>query len=206
MDGAQFFKEQYEGLANRYVGLTSDIYLVPPEIIGDGSDLLERYKVEFDEKLYFEDSAIEFESPSEYGAGGAGGYTINFLKSGKGCSAVFINENALTPDAAENIKWLWRYNALHHELMHALDFNRQKNFNTAERTMDLVGAEAFADFKTLQHLSSKLSNGFMKIALKEYASNSITMNERGGIRSKIYERLTKKIDAKTIEHWASISI
>lgn len=132
--------------------------------------------------------------------------TINYLIAGKGRSAVFINENALEEGASEDSVWLWRYNSLHHELMHALDFNRQKSFDTARRTMDLVGAEAFADQKTLLHLKAKSSNDFMKIALQQYAINSISMGAKGGIRSEIYDRLTKKIDRKTIEYWASMDI
>ncbi|PAM79739.1 hypothetical protein CES87_28800 [Pseudomonas sp. ERMR1:02] len=90
--------------------------------------------------------------------------------------------------------------------MHALDFNKQKNFNTARRTLDLVGAEVFADHKTLMHLKSKSSCGFMKIALQQYAINTQSMGEKGGIRSDIYARLTRKIDSKTIGHWATMKI
>ena len=203
MLGVEVFESAYNELTKRYAGLTQDVYLVPPRQMKEGTDLLQLYEVIFDEKLLFNDEAVSLDN---YGMEGAGGVTINFLASGKGRSAVFINENALGEDAREDLVWLWRYNSLHHELMHALDFNRQKNFDTARRTMDLVGAEAFADQKTLLHLKARSSNGFMKIALQQYANNAISMGVRGGIRSEIYDRLTKKIDRKTIEYWASMKI
>ncbi len=203
MQGIEFFEDAYKKLVSRFTGLTSDIYLVPPKQMGDATDLLNICKVEYDEKLYFNDDKADLKN---YGIEGAGGITINFLRAGKGRSAVFINENCLPEGTREDLVWLWRYNALHHELMHALDFNKQKNFNTARRTMDLVGAEVFADHKTLMHLKSKSSNGFMKIALQSYASNSRVMGAKGGIRTEIYNRLVKKIDSKTIEHWATMEI
>lgn len=203
MLGVEVFETAYHELANRYTGLTDDVYLVPSDQMKEGTDLLDLYKVEFDEKLFFNDEAADLKN---YGLGSAGGVTINFLLAGKGRSAVFINENAMAEGTQEDLVWLWRYNSLHHELMHALDLNKQKNFNIAQRTMDLVGAEVFADQKTLLHLKTKSSNDFMKIALKLYASNSISMGEKGGIRSEIYEHLTKKIDRKTIEYWAPMDI
>lgn len=203
MLGVEVFKTAYHELSKRYAGLTSDVYLVPPDQMNEGTDLLDLYKVEFDEKLFFNDESADLKN---YNLEGAGGLTVNFLLAGKGRSAVFINENALEEGTQEDLVWLWRYNSLHHELMHALDLNRQKNFNTAQRTMDLVGAEVFADQKTLLHLKSRTSNGFMKIALQQYANNAITMSKRGGIRSEIYNRLIKKIDHKTIEYWSSMDI
>ncbi|MGG3796547.1 hypothetical protein ABEU86_20125 [Pseudomonas paraversuta] len=203
MLGVEVFEAAYHELANRYAGLTNDVYLVPSDQMKEGTDLLDLYKVEFDEKLFFNDESADLKN---YGLEGAGGVTINFLLTGKGRSAVFINENALEEGSREDLVWLWRYNSLHHELMHALDFNRQKNFNTTRRTMDLVGAEAFADQKTLLHLKAKSSNDFMKIALQQYAINAISMGTKGGIRSEIYERLIKKIDRKNIEYWASMDI
>lgn len=203
MLGVEVFKAAYHELANRYAGLTQDVYLVPSDEMKERPDLLDLYNVEFDEKLFFNDDTADLKS---YGIEGAGGVTINFLLAGKGRSAIFINENALKEGTQEDLVWLWRYNSLHHELMHALDFNKQKNFNTAQRTMDLVGAEAFADQKTLLHLKAKSSNGFMKIALQQYAANAISMGSKGGIRSEIYERLIKKVDRKNIEYWASMDI
>ena len=88
--------------------------------------------------------------------------------------------------------------------MHALDFSKQKNFNTSQRTMDLVGAEVFADQKTLLHLKSLSANGFMRIALQQYARNVKTMGQKGGIRGDIYNRLTRKVDEKSIDYWASM--
>ncbi len=203
MLGVEVFETAYQELASRYASLTHDVYLVPPDQMKERTDLLDLYNVEFDEKLFFNDESADLKG---YGIEGAGGLTINFLLAGKGRSAVFINENALKEGEREDRVWLWRYNSLHHELMHALDFNRQKNFNTTQRTMDLVGAEVFADQKTLLHLKARSSNDFMKIALQEYAGNAISMGAKGGIRSEIYERLIKKIDRKNIEYWASMDI
>lgn len=203
MLGVEVFETAYHELAKRYAGLTRDVYLVPPDQMKEGTELLDLYRVEFDEKLFFNDESADLKN---YGLESAGGVTINFLLAGKGRSAVFINENALGEGLQEDVVWLWRYNSLHHELMHALDLNKQKNFNIARRKMDLVRAEVFADQKTLLHLKAKISNGFMKAALKSYASNTISMGEKGGIRSEIYEQLTKKIDRKTIEYWAAMGI
>jgi len=203
MLGIEVYEEAYKKLANRFAGLTSDVYLVPSEQMNERNDLLDICKVDYDEKLYFNDDSADLKT---YGIEGAGGITINFLLSGIGCSAIFINENCLPEGTREDLIWLWRYNSLHHELMHALDFNKQKNFNIARRTMDLVGAEVFADYKTLMHLKSMSSNGFMKIALQSYASNSIVMGAKGGIRTEIYNRLIKKIGSKNIEHWATMKI
>lgn len=203
MLGVEVFEDAYNKLARRFEGLTSDVYLVPPRQMSEHTDLLDLCEVRYDEKLYFNDDSADLKN---YGVEGAGGITINFLLNGRGRSAVFINENCLPESTREDLVWLWRYNSLHHELMHALDFNKQKNFNTAKRTMDLVGAEVFADHKTLMHLKSMSSNGFMKIALQSYASNSMVMGAKGGIRTEIYNRLVKKIDSKTIEHWATMEI
>lgn len=203
MLGVEFFEAAYHELANRYTGLTRDVYLVPPGQMKEGTDLLDLCKVDYDEKLYFNDDTADLKN---YGMEGAGGVTINFLLAGRGRSAVFINENCLPEGTQEDLVWLWRYNSLHHELMHALDFSKQKNFNTSRRKMDLVSAEVFADQKTLLHLKSLSSNGFMKIALQEYALNAKSMGEKGGIRTDIYNRLTKKIDSKTIDYWASMEI
>lgn len=199
MLGVEVFQKAYTDLAHRYSGLTSDIYLVPPEKMSEGIDLLDCYQVEFDEKLLFQDESTSLDG---YGMEGAGGVTINFLRKGEGRSAIFINENALEKGTREDLVWLWRYNSLHHELMHALDFSKQKNFDTPRRTMDLVAAEAFADQKTLLHLKSKSSNGYMKIALQQYALNTMSVGSRGGIRSEIFQRLLLKIDRKTLEYWA----
>lgn len=203
MLGVDVFETAYHELAGRYESLTKEVYLVPADKMRGCSDLLGLCQVEYDEKLYFNDESADLES---YGRGDAGGVTINFLLRGKGRSAVFINENCLPDGTREDLVWLWRYNSLHHELMHALDFNKQKNFNTARRTLDLVGAEAFADHKTLIHLKSKSSCGFMKIALQQYAINAQSMSKKGGIKSDIYARLTRKIDRKTIDYWATMEI
>ncbi|MCL8299252.1 hypothetical protein [Pseudomonas mosselii] len=201
MLAADFFETAYRELASRYAGLTRDVYLVPPEKMNEGTDLLNLCGVHYDEKLYFNDETADLKS---YGMEQAGGLTINFLLGGRGRSAVFINENCLPPDSHEGAVWLWRYNSLHHELMHALDFSKQKNFNTSKRTMDLVGAEVFADQKTLLHLKSLNSNDFMRVALQQYARNVKTMGQKGGIRADIYNRLTRKVDEKSIDYWASI--
>ncbi|AZF23415.1 hypothetical protein C4J91_4703 [Pseudomonas sp. R3-52-08] len=203
MLGVEVFEDAYRKLASRYAGLTSDVYLVPSKQMSEHTDLLDICKVRYDEKLYFNDDAADLE---KYGIEGAGGITINFLLAGRGHSAVFVNENCMPEGTREDLVWLWRYNSLHHELMHALDFKKQKNFNTSNRTMDLVGAEVFADQKTLLHLKSLSSNGFMKIALQSYASNVKTMGEKGGIRTDIYNRLIKKIDCKTIDYWSTMEI
>ncbi|MCJ8207274.1 hypothetical protein [Pseudomonas sp. RGM2987] len=203
MLGVEVFKGAYQKLACRFAGLTSDVYLVPPSQMNERTDLLGAFKVEYDEKLYFNDDAADMEN---YGIEGAGGITINFLLAGKGRSAIFINENCLQEGEREDLIWLWRYNSLHHELMHALDFSKQKNFNTERRTMDLVGAEVFADYKTLLHLKSMSSNGFMKIALQSYASNAKVIGAKGGIRTEIYNRLVRKIGSNTIDHWATMKI
>ena len=203
MTGVEVFEKAYKDLADRYQSLTKDVYLVPADQMKGCSDLLDLCQVEYDEKLYFNDDSADLET---YGRGETGGLTINFLLKGKGSSAVFINENCLPEGTSEDVIWLWRYNSLHHELMHALDFNKQKNFNTAHRTLDIVGAEVFADHKTLMHLKSKSSCGFMRIALQSYASNVQSMGEKGGIRSDIYTRLTKKVDSKTINYWATMEI
>jgi len=201
MLGAEVFETAYHQLASRYAGLTHDVYLIPPDKMNEGTDLLDLCRIHYDEKLYFNDNTADLKN---YGMEGAGGVTINFLLSGRGRSAIFINENCLPPDSCEGAVWLWRYNSLHHELMHALDFSKQKNFNTSQRTMDLVGAEVFADQKTLLHLKSMSSNGFMRIALQQYARNVKTMGQKGGIRADIYNRLTRKVDEKSIEYWASM--
>ncbi|WP_054892263.1 MULTISPECIES: hypothetical protein [unclassified Pseudomonas] len=201
MLGAEVFETAYNELASRYAGLTSDVYLIPPDEMNDGTDLLDLCGVRYDEKIYFNDDTADLK---DYGIEGAGGVTINFLLNGKGRSAIFINENCLPPDSHEGAIWLWKYNSLHHELMHALDFSKQKNFNTKMRKMDLVGAEVFADQKTLLHLKSLSTNGFMRLALQQYARNVKTMGQRGGIRADIYNRLTRKVDEKSIEHWASM--
>jgi len=203
MLGVEIFENAYNGLIKRYAGLTQDVFLVPTDHMSTDTDLLDLYGVRYDEKLYFKDSKADVKS---YDLNGAGGVTINFLLSGIGRSAVFINENCFSNDTREDLVWLWRYNALHHELMHALDFSKQKNFNTSRRTVDLVGAEVFADQKTLLHLKSLSSNGYMKIALQQYAQNAQTMGKKGGIRTDIYNRLLKKIDRKTLDHWASMEI
>ena len=203
MLGVEVFEGAYTKLKNRFSGLTSDVYLVPPNQMSERTDLLDIFNVRYDEKLYFNDDSADLKT---YGIEGAGGITINFLLSGMGRSAVFINEKCLPEGTQEDLVWLWRYNSLHHELMHALDFSKQKNFNTARRTMDLVGAEVFADHKTLMHLKSLSSNGFMKIALQLYAVNSKVMGEKGGIRTEIYDRLVKKIGSQTIDYWATMKI
>ncbi|MBS4077635.1 hypothetical protein [Pseudomonas rustica] len=203
MLGVEVFEGAYTKLKNRFGGLTSDVYLVPPNQMSERTDLLDIFNVRYDEKLYFNDDSADLKT---YGIEGAGGITINFLLSGMGRSAVFINENCLPEGTQEDLVWLWRYNSLHHELMHALDFSKQKNFNTARRTMDLVGAEVFADHKTLMHLKSLSSNGFMKIALQSYAVNSKVMGEKGGIRTEIYDRLVKKIGSQNIDYWATMKI
>ncbi|AVF55455.1 hypothetical protein AL527_09920 [Pseudomonas fulva] len=201
MLGADFFEAAYDELAGRYAGLTRDVYLVPPEKMNEGTDLLDLCGVQYDEKLYFNDDTADLKN---YGMEGAGGVTVNFLLDGRGRSAIFINENCLPPDSHEGAVRLWRYNSLHHELMHALDFSKQKNFKTSQRKMDLVGAEVFADYKTLLHLKGLSSNDFMRISLQQYARNVITMGQKGGIRTDIYNRLTRKVDAKSIDHWASL--
>ena len=203
MLGVEVFEGAYTKLKNRFGGLTSDVYLVPPNQMSERTDLLDIFNVRYDEKLYFNDDSADLKT---YGIEGAGGITINFLLSGMGRSAVFINENCLPEGTQEDLAWLWRYNSLHHELMHALDFSKQKNFNAARRTMDLVGAEVFADHKTLMHLKSLSSNGFMKIALQSYAVNSKVMGEKGGIRTEIYDRLVKKIGSQNIDYWATMKI
>lgn len=203
MLGVEVFEGAYTKLKNRFGGLTSDVYLVPPNQMSERTDLLDIFNVRYDEKLYFNDDSADLKT---YGIEGAGGITINFLLSGMGRSAVFINENCLPEGTQEDLVWLWRYNSLHHELMHALDFSKQKNFNAARRTMDLVGAEVFADHKTLMHLKSLSSNGFMKIALQSYAVNSKVMGEKGGIRTEIYDRLVKKIGSQNIDYWATMKI
>jgi hypothetical protein len=203
MLGVEVFENAFNGLAKRYAGLTQDVYLVPADHMSERTDLLDICRVNHDEKLYFNDDTADLNG---YDLKGAAGVTINFLLSGVGRSAVFVNENCLSQDAREDLVWLWRYNSLHHELMHALDFSKQKNFNTSCRTMDLVGAEVFADQKTLLHLKSMSSNGVMKIALQQYAQNAQTMGRKGGIRTDIYQRLIKKIDSKTLDHWASMEI
>lgn len=203
MLGVEIFETAYTQLVQRYAGLTRDVFLVPTDQMNDGTDLLDLCRVKYDEKLYFNDDQADL---TGYGLDGAGGVTVNFLLSGVGRSAVFVNENCLGKDTREDLIWLWRYNCLHHELMHALDFSKQKNFNTSRRTMDLIGAEVFADQKTLLHLKSMSSNGYMKIALQQYAQNAQTMGRKGGIRTDIYHRLTKKIDSKTLDHWASMEI
>lgn len=203
MIAVQVFEAAYRKLAIRYAGVTSEIRLIPPQQMIEHADLLDSCNIEYDEKLYFNDDAADLE---KYGIENAGGITINFLLAGRGCSAIFINENCMPEGMREDLVWLWRYNSLHHELMHALDFRKQKNFNTPARTIDLVGAEAFADQKTLLHLKSLSNNDFMKIALRCYASNVKTMGEKGGIRTDIYNRLIKKIDYKTIDYWSTMSI
>lgn len=203
MLAVETFEDAYNKLASRFEGLTSDVYLVPSGQMSERADLLDLCKVRYDEKLFFNDDTADLNS---YGIEGAGGITINFLLDGRGRSAVFINENCLPEGTREDLVWLWRYNSLHHELMHALDFSKQKNFNISRRTMDLVGAEVFADQKTLLHLNTLSSNGFMKIALQQYALNAISMGKKGGIRTDIYNRLIKKIDSRTIDHWANMEI
>lgn len=202
MVGVEVFESAYKKLASRYAGITSDIYLIPPSQMSR-TDLLDICKINYDEKLYFNDDKADLE---KYGMEGAGGITVNFLSAGRGYSAIFINENCMPEGTRADLVWLWRYNSLHHELMHALDFKKQKNFNTSARTMDLVGAEVFADQKTLLHLKALSSNEFMKIALQLYASNVKTMGEKGGIRAEIYNRLIKKIDCKTIDYWSTMQI
>ncbi len=201
MLATEVFETAYHDLASRYAGLTRDVYFVPPDKMNEGTDLLDLCEINYDEKLYFNDDTADMQN---YGMEGAGGVTINFLLDGKGRSAIFINENCLPPDSDEGAIWLWKYNSLHHELMHALDFSKQKNFNTSQRTMDLVGAEVFADQKTLLHLKSLSANGFMRIALQQYARNVKTMGQKGGIRGDIYNRLTRKVDEKSIDYWASM--
>ncbi|MCF7532057.1 hypothetical protein [Pseudomonas petrae] len=203
MRGVEVFQNAYDSLVKRYAGLTQDVFLVPPDHMSADTDLLDLCGVRYDEKLYFNDAKADLKG---YDLSGAGGITINFLLSGVGRSAVFVNENCLQTDTREDLIWLWRYNALHHELMHALDFGKQKNFNTSLRTMDLVGAEVFADQKTLLHLKSMSSDGYMKVALQQYAQNAQTMGRKGGIRTDIYNRLLKKIDSKTLDYWASMEI
>lgn len=203
MMGVEVFESAFNELRARFAGLTKDIYLVPREQMKEETDLLRLCGVEYDEKLYFNDQAADL---ATYRTSDAGGVTINFLRGGSGRSAVFINESCMPEGTREDLIWLWRYNSLHHELMHALDFNKQKNFNTSTQTMDLVGAEVFADQRTLLHLKSKMSNGFMKIALQQYAQNAQTMGKKVGIRTQIYQRLLTKIDQKTINYWASMEI
>ena len=201
--GVEVFENAFHDLRMRFSGLTKDVYVVPREHMKEDADLLGLWGVEHDEKLYFNDQKSDL---SGYGINDAGGVTINFLLGGKGRSAIFINESCMPEGTREDLVWLWRYNSLHHELMHALDFNKQKNFNTPNRTMDLVAAEVFADQRTMLHLKSKMSNGFMKIALQQYAQNAQTMGEKGGIRTAIFEQLAKKIDKKTIDYWATMEI
>lgn len=203
MLGAEVFETAYYALASRYAGLTRNICIIPPDRMSDGTDLLDLCGIHYDEKLYFNDDTADLKN---YGMEGAGGVTINYLLDGRGRSAIFINENSLPPNSHEGAVWLWKYNSLHHELMHALDFSKQKNFNTSQRTMDLVGAEVFADQKTLLHLKSLSSDGFMRIALQQYALNVKTMGQKGGIRADIYNRLTMRVDGKSIDYWASMEL
>lgn len=203
MLGVEVFETAFNELRNQYAGLTKDVYFVSPQQMSQATDLLDICKVSYDEKLVFNENTADV---SGYSTEGAGGVTINFLFAGKGRSAVFVNENCLPEGTREDVVWLWRYNSLHHELMHALDFSKQKNFNTSLRSIDLVGAEAFADYKTLMHLKSKTSNKYMKVALQQYAACVVSKGSKGSIQTEIYNRLLRKIDSKTINYWATMEI
>lgn len=70
MLGVKVFETAYHELASRYAGLTKDVYLVPPDKMNEGTDLLDLYKVEFDEKLFFNDESADLKSYDMESAGG----------------------------------------------------------------------------------------------------------------------------------------
>lgn len=196
---ADYFKPKFEKLIKDFSNITKEIHLIPNNLKSD--DLLNHCKVQHDKRLIFTDPALN-ENPSlEESDLVTGGLTIGFSHNKANKSAIFINESILG-EPETDINWVWRYNALYHELMHALDIMKQKNFNLSKMTVDLVAAEAFADIKTLKHLESD-QHHYMGFALKQYAENILSNRSRSPFREKIFDRITKSISFKKIELWTS---
>lgn len=202
MDAAEYFLLNFEALKQRYAGLTKEIHIVTQDIMSSDEGLLGACGVRYDTKLVFDDPSIDEIQPSDYGTKELGGVTIGFVRDGTRHSAIFINNDVIKESDSEKAMWMWRYNSLHHELMHALDISKLKNFNTTNMTMDLVGAEAFADIKTIKHLNAS-RHPFMGVALKQYASNILSVRDHGPIRARIFDRIIKNISYKSLEYWAS---
>ena len=202
VNAKEYFSDRFETLKNKYSSLTRHIHLVSRQDMGSELGLLNVCGVEHDTKLAFTDSAIGDISPSDYGTQNAGGVTIAFMYAGVRRSAIFINDEMIEGDDNQGISWLWRYCSLHHELMHALDQSKQKNFKYLDMTVDLIGAEAFADTKTLKHLQSG-SHPYMGFALGQYAKNILSVRDNGPIRAGIFNRITGIIGVKSLNYWAS---
>lgn len=203
-----FYEIEFIKLKSHFKELTENIITIPHTKEIEGKELLTEYKIPHDEILIFTDRNLTLSSPDEYSVKKAGGITINYLQNEKPNTVIFINDNVLELEAGtgEKLRWLWMHNALYHELMHAIDFKHQLNFNTKNRTINLRSAEAYADYKTLKYLHSKSTNEFMKAARNMYAQNTVSQGKKGGLRSDIYNLVTNKIGANTIEKWASKSL
>jgi hypothetical protein len=197
-----YFSDRFDALKNRYSGLTGHIHLVSRQDMDSDSGLLNLCGIEHDKKLSFTDSAIGDISPTDYGTQNAGGLTIAFTQDGARQSAIFINDEMIDGENHSGISWLWRYCSLHHELMHALDQSKQKNFDYYRMTVDLIGAEAFADTKTLKHLQSG-NHPYMGFALGQYAKNILSVRDNGPVRAGIFCRIVAIVGAKSLDYWAS---
>jgi hypothetical protein len=202
MGAAEYFLQNFNILKQRYAGLTKEIHIVTQDIMSSDENLLDACGVRYDTKMVFDDPSIDEIQQSDYGRKELGGLTIGFVRDGTHHSAIFINNDVAKESESDKAMWLWRYNALHHELMHALDISKQKNFNTTNMTMDLVAAEAFADIKTLKHLNAS-RHPFMGVALKQYANNILTVRDKGPIRARIFDRIIKNISYETLKYWTS---
>ena len=199
MSAAEYFKPRFEALKHNFASVTKHVHLVPSAMLS--GDLLKTCNIEHDEKLIFKDLTLEGISMSDNKTLDTGGLTVGFLHQGNHKSAIFINKSIIDePDS--DLNWVWRYNALHHELMHALDMMKQKNFNRLAMTVDLIAAEAFADIKTLKHLSAD-QHPYMGFALREYSRNILFNRDASPFRSKIYDKIIMSISAKSIEAWTS---
>ncbi|OQR30237.1 hypothetical protein BWR59_16890 [Pseudomonas sp. Bc-h] len=201
MSAEIYFKDSFHDLKTKFQGLTNEIHLVSKATMAGETCLLTACNIRHDEKLFFKDPELGTIDPLDYGTRNAAGVMIGFTREGIRQSAVFINDQLLE-EKHDGLEWMWRYNSLHHELMHALDLSKQKNFNVTTMTIDLVAAEAFADTKTIKHLHSS-KNAYHNFALWQYAKNVVSVRNHGPIRSKIFDNITKTVGAKNLEYWAS---
>jgi len=162
---------------------------------------LDNANIKFDEILKFTDKTVS--SSDGYPVADADGFTINFIHAGTPASAIFLKSSAagITESESPHIYWLIQTLFLHHELMHAQDLKLGKNFNLANRTVDLVKAEVYADVKTLRFFDDLRKHGGEPF--RNMYATGILGREKSPIYTRIYNGIIKTFPQAKLRAWAS---
>jgi len=199
------FRSIFEQIKSIYSNVCQNITFIDPTHSPEKpeSDLVNA-NIKFDEVLRFTDKTVS--SNDGYPAADADGFTINFIRGGNPASAIFLKSSAagITENDSPDLYWLIQTLFLHHELMHAQDLKLGKNFNLANKTVDLVKAEVYADVKTLRFFDNFRKDGGEPF--RNMYATGILGREKSPIYTRIFNGIIKTFPQARLRAWASASL